>query len=283
MRAKRAARIEEAAAEVRELVIAATAVSAEGTVAASAAAALADRTERASRSDGRSALPGEAADEASGDTGSPSVTEVSAAHLTEATEDLSALLESSAGDVVSEVVPGPTKKEIAAQKARARAKAEAKAEAEAAARAEAGRKRAAKLAAQAKKYGNGQIPSNLLCDLSFAPGHELRCDAALAIEDLNAAFRAAFGRNLKVNDSYRSYAEQVAVAATMGALAAPPGTSNHGLGQAIDLGGGISAFGSAEYQWMAANAGKFGWIHPAWAEPGGSKPEAWHWEYKTGA
>lgn len=57
MGAKRASRIEEAATEVRELVIAATAVSADGTLAASAAAALADRTERASRSNERSALP----------------------------------------------------------------------------------------------------------------------------------------------------------------------------------------------------------------------------------
>jgi hypothetical protein len=30
---------------------------------------------------------------------------------------------------------------------------------------------------------------------------------------------------------------------------------------------------------MKANAGRFGFFHPAWAEPGGGKPEAWHWEY----
>ncbi|WP_307865046.1 M15 family metallopeptidase [Myceligenerans salitolerans] len=291
MGAKRARRIETAAAEVRELVVTATAVSAEGTLAASAAAALADRTERASRTQERSPVPGDAR---RADDADPANTEVSAAHLTEATETLSGLLRAPAGHTVSKVVPGPSKKEIAAQKAAARAKAEAKAaakaakaaakaEAKARARAQADRKQAAALAARATKHGNGRIPSNLLCDLSFAPGEELRCDAAMAIEKLNAAFRAAFGRNLTVNDSYRSYADQVAVAATMGALAAPPGTSNHGLGQAIDLGGGISTFGSAEYRWMAANAGKFGWIHPAWAEPGGSKPEAWHWEYGTGA
>ncbi|MBL0887636.1 hypothetical protein HGK34_15345 [Myceligenerans sp. I2] len=127
------------------------------------------------------------------------------------------------------------------------------------------------------------MPSSLLCSLGFDSGEQLRCDAALAAGKLNRAFRAAFGRNLTINDSYRSYADQVAVAASRGALAAPPGTSNHGLGQALDLGGGISTFGTAEYRWMVANAGKYGWKHPGWAEPGGSKPEPWHWEYGTGA
>ncbi|GAB4087097.1 hypothetical protein GCM10028784_37270 [Myceligenerans cantabricum] len=150
----------------------------------------------------------------------------------------------------------------------------------------AGRQRAGQvpgLAGAAMRYGNGRIPSSALCDLSFAPGHELRCDAAVAIEELNVAFGAVFGRHLTVTDSYRSYEAQVAVKASKGALAAPPGTSNHGWGQAVDLGGGIQGFGTAEYRWMAANAGASGWIHPTWAEPSGSKPEAWHWEYGTGA
>lgn len=264
MPAKEAKRIEEAAAEVRELV--------------TASAALADRTERASRSAERTTPPGPADGEA-GDDAPVSPDTVSTADLTAATEALAALLQEPAADTVSDVVPGPSDEEIAAKKAEARAKAEAKA----AAKAEARRQKAADLAAQADKYGNGRIPGNLLCDLSFARGEELRCDAALAIEELNKAFAKKFGHDLTVNDTYRSYGEQVAVRATRGALAAPPGTSNHGLGQAIDLGGGISTFRSAEYRWMAANAGKFGWIHPAWAEPGGSKPEAWHWEYDTGA
>jgi hypothetical protein len=32
---------------------------------------------------------------------------------------------------------------------------------------------------------------------------------------------------------------------------------------------------------MKANAGTFGWVHPDWAEPSGSKPEPWHWEFGT--
>ena len=60
-------------------------------------------------------------------------------------------------------------------------------------------------------------------------------------------------------------------------LAAVPGTSNHGLGQAIDLGCGIQNYRSDRWLWMEANGADFGWHHPAWAK---SSPfEPWHWEY----
>ena len=61
--------------------------------------------------------------------------------------------------------------------------------------------------------------------------------------------------------------------------AASPGTSQHGLGRALDLCGGINSFGSPAHLWMKQNAPLFGWFHPAWAEPDGSLPEPWHWEY----
>jgi len=66
---------------------------------------------------------------------------------------------------------------------------------------------------------------------------------------------------------------------TKGYLCATPGTSNHGSGVAVDFGGGIETFGTKQYRWMAANAPGLSWTHPSWAESGGSKPEAWHWEY----
>jgi hypothetical protein len=212
----------------------------------------------------------------------------SADRIAKATTSLQRLITRTDGDAVVSVKAGPTPEEIAAARkavlearaARAARAAERKAlrvRKEAAARAA----EAKAMAEAAKGYGNGQIPSSVLCDLSWVPGEQLRCDAAAALEDLNGAFRAAFGRNLGVADGYRSYADQVAVAASRGALAAVPGTSNHGLGQAVDLSGGVESFGSAEYGWMVANAGKYGWEHPAWAEPGGSKPEPWHWEYGT--
>jgi LAS superfamily LD-carboxypeptidase LdcB len=211
----------------------------------------------------------------------------SAERIEKVTTSLQRLITKADGDAVVSVKAGPTPEEIAAAKKAAEerraARAARAAEREAARARQAAAARAAEareMAEAAKNYGNGQIPSSILCGLSFS-GERLRCDAAMALEDLNGAFRATFGHGLDVVDGYRSYADQVAVAASRGALAAVPGTSNHGWGQAIDLSGGIESFGSAEYSWMSAHAGEYGWKHPGWAEPGGSKPEAWHWEYGT--
>ncbi len=62
-------------------------------------------------------------------------------------------------------------------------------------------------------------------------------------------------------------------------LAAVPGTSNHGRGLAVDLCGGAERFDGAAHRWLQANAGRFGWVHPAWARQGGRREEPWHWEY----
>jgi hypothetical protein len=126
-------------------------------------------------------------------------------------------------------------------------------------------------------YSNGLIPESALCPI--APGHMLRWDAAAAFRALNAAYQLEFGTPLCVTDSYRSYAAQVDVFARKPGLAAKPGTSNHGWALAVDYCGGIQSFGTAQFTWMKANAPFYGWFHPDWAEPGGSKPEAWHWEY----
>jgi LAS superfamily LD-carboxypeptidase LdcB len=128
------------------------------------------------------------------------------------------------------------------------------------------------------QYANGRIPASALCGLTFASG-ELRCDAAAAIEQLNSAYHQAFGTDLTIDDSYRSYAAQVACRLTKGSVCAVPGTSNHGLGKAVDLGGGVQTWGTKQHSWLVANAGAFGWMEPSWALPRGSKPEPWHWEF----
>ena len=129
-------------------------------------------------------------------------------------------------------------------------------------------------------HRNGRIPSSALCPLTTAPGHMLRCDAQAAFDRLSHAYSARFGRPISVTDSYRDYDTQVILKRRKGRLAATPGTSNHGWALAMDLGGGINSFGSAEHQWMRANAPTFGWVHPTWARQGGSLPEAWHWEFR---
>jgi hypothetical protein len=182
-------------------------------------------------------------------TGAPTSEEIASL-----TTELSTLLDAASSGVTVEVVPGPpSAAEIAAQ--------------------------LDQWATSTAGYGNGQIPASALCELSFAPGEQLRCDAAHQIEALNEKFREAFGVNLSVTDSYRSYASQVAVKASRGYFAAPPGMSNHGWALALDLGGGIQGYGSAQYAWMRANAPAYGWDNPEWARAGGSKNEPWHWEY----
>lgn len=219
----------------------------------------------------------------SADTAAPSATRIE-----KETASLQRLITKADGDAVVSVKAGPTPEEIAAAKKAAEERREARAARAAERAADKARAAAAARVAEAKEmakaaqsYGNGQIPSSVLCELGWAPNQLLRCDAAVELENLNDAFRAEFGRNLDVTDGYRSYAEQLSVAASKGGLAAVPGTSNHGWGQAVDLSGGIESFGTAEHAWMVANAGKYGWKHPAWAQAGGSKPEAWHWEYGT--
>lgn len=128
-------------------------------------------------------------------------------------------------------------------------------------------------------FANGFLPPGALCPLRDAPGQSLLPAAAASFDQLSAAYQQAFGTPVCVTDSYRDYASQVAVYRDKPSLAATPGRSRHGLGLAVDLCGGIQSFGTVAHRWMLANAGGFGFVHPAWAEPGGSKPEPWHWEF----
>ncbi|WGW13086.1 peptidoglycan DD-metalloendopeptidase family protein [Saxibacter everestensis] len=130
-------------------------------------------------------------------------------------------------------------------------------------------------------HRNGQIPKSALCPISHAPHQFLRCDAARSVAAMNAAFRSRFGVDLVITDAYRDLATQRLLKRTKPHLSATPGKSNHGWGLAIDFGGGINRFGSAQHVWMREHAGKYGWSHPAWARAGGSKPEAWHWEFRN--
>ena len=127
-------------------------------------------------------------------------------------------------------------------------------------------------------YANGRIPASALA--SIATGHRLRPDAAAAWDALQQQATADLGRPIGVTDSYRSYEAQVAVRAAKGSLAATPGRSNHGWGLALDLVTG--GWDGTAMRWLEANAGRYGWVHPDWAQRDGSNPEHWHWEYVGG-
>ena len=128
-------------------------------------------------------------------------------------------------------------------------------------------------------FPNGELPLDALCPLLFTTSHRLRADAAFRFNLMARAYAAYFGLPLCVTDSYRSFDAQVAVAAEKPTLAAAPGHSNHGWGLATDLCDGIESFDTPTHQWMVDNAPTYGWFHPSWAEPDGSKPEPWHWEF----
>lgn len=139
---------------------------------------------------------------------------------------------------------------------------------------------AKKLADSTGSYSNGMIPAAAMTEISFAPGQMVRADAAFMLELLNDDFKAVFGYDIAMTDSYRSYSSQVVTKANKGYLAATPGRSNHGWGLALDLRGNVAKWGTPERNWLVRNGAKYGWISPSWAQPGQGKEEPWHWEFE---
>lgn len=126
-----------------------------------------------------------------------------------------------------------------------------------------------------KSVGNGELPDEWLCDLG-KEDHQLRADAAVSFAKMNAAYKKDTGKEFEITDSYRDMAGQVSVAGRKPGLAARPGTSLHGWGIALDLGGGVASKTGA-WSWLVENGDEYGWENPDWAKS--SKYEPWHWEY----
>lgn len=134
-----------------------------------------------------------------------------------------------------------------------------------------------------KGLNNGALPDSELVTLSFS-SEKMHKQAAAAMEEMNKAYKAETGSDLGINEAYRDCDTQIAYADPnspryQGGLAkpAPPCSSNHGWGLAADI--SVGGFDTPVYNWLTANAHKYGFVHPKWAERDGSKPEAWHWEY----
>ncbi len=136
---------------------------------------------------------------------------------------------------------------------------------------------------------NGNMPMSAMCTIPWGTdqlgyAQYLRCDAADALTALNDAFRAQFGASIDMDLTYRSYADQVAMKAALGGLAAKPGTSTHGLGTALDVQEWTSVygFGTPRYDWLVANGPTYGWFAPARVREGQPYAEYWHLEYGPG-
>ncbi|MCL2454694.1 MAG: M15 family metallopeptidase [Micrococcales bacterium] len=127
-----------------------------------------------------------------------------------------------------------------------------------------------------RSAANGQVPTSDLCTL-WDGRTQVRADFAVALAELNQEYSARFGADLCLTSGYRTLAEQRAVRALRGHMAATPGKSNHGLGLAVDF--CTDQLTTARYNWLRANGPRFGVDNPPWARPGGSKPERWHWEF----
>lgn len=125
-------------------------------------------------------------------------------------------------------------------------------------------------------YENGKLPKSELKQVAGFPGIFAYAETADAMSAMIAAARKD-GIEIRITDGYRSYEQQVDVKRRKGELAATPGKSNHGWGQAFDI--AVGGYDSKTYQWLAKNAHLFGFVNPPWAVKGGSKPEPWHWEY----
>jgi len=134
--------------------------------------------------------------------------------------------------------------------------------------------------AQRAGSANGLLATKDLCTL-WDGRTRLRADAASALTELNNMYVARYGADMCIESGYRSLAQQRAVKATRGGLAATPGKSNHGWGLAIDF--CKSMTWGARWSWLLQNGPVFGFENPEWAQPGGSGPqERWHWEYIPG-
>jgi hypothetical protein len=141
-------------------------------------------------------------------------------------------------------------------------------------------------------YKNGQIPDSKLRYINNwtyykgdiqSDGGRIRLydKASVALDKLLAAAEAD-KVEFKVNSAYRTYQDQVDVERRYPAVAAKPGTSNHGFGLAVDLARKDKKAltpSMKEYQWMKKNADKYGFRRLPWGNKGEAW-EAWHWEYQ---
>jgi len=161
------------------------------------------------------------------------------------------------------------------------------------------------------KFKNGQLPENMLAKIKT--GGLMYAPVAAQFNKMYDAALAA-GHKLRNVGDYRSYEGQLAMFRDRYVLentgtgvtrtfegktwylkkgkapsAAPDPTglkgSNHGWGLAIDLGyesgGKLVGMGGACFDWMCANAPKYGFYLQG-NDPKSKEFEAWHWQYCLG-
>lgn len=131
-------------------------------------------------------------------------------------------------------------------------------------------------------YLNGRLPKSALGPITVAANGQqayLRKDAAKAFNAMNAESEARYGVTLRVasaRTAYRPLADQQyfwnLYVSGRGNLAARPGTSNHGLGLAVDL-------ATPQMRSIVDKIGaKYGWAKK-WSD---APSEWWHLKWSPG-
>ena len=105
-------------------------------------------------------------------------------------------------------------------------------------------------------------------------GEYLQKNAAINYKKMIAAAKKA-GIPLSNTSGFRTMAEQQRLWVQFGMdpnRVARPGFSNHQQGLSMDI-GGVGGFGTRAFNWLRANAGRFGFVNDV-------AGEFWHWTYK---
>ena len=144
---------------------------------------------------------------------------------------------------------------------------------------------------------NGLLPQDLIGQSDSASGFPALFlkDVINDFDRLAIAFENKFNQKLVLNDSYRTFNEQIKIknkklkeaesisdpekARKKKGEAAKPGTSNHGWGLAFDFNthyNNKSGFQSETYKWMLENAPRFGFESPPILRDGAGSDESWH-------
>lgn len=138
---------------------------------------------------------------------------------------------------------------------------------------------------------NGKLAAADLCQVPDAMrlskdiyDRDMGCESLHQLIALDAKLKASVGTGVKQWDAYRTFATQQEYYKRYGAgQAAVPGTSNHGLGNALDM----RYTTSGTLSWTTPTVVNFtkygkdyGWVKPAYLmKTAASNGEPWHFEY----